>query len=151
GQRVRPDVGRVRAGIGQRGRLGAGPLEMEVPGGAAGVEAAAPEPPVVGGARVVEDLVPSPVPIDILGSGGPESLGVAHGPLVDLLVRARHVPSSHSVERAYRVWFRARRLTQTRPPAANKIPTRLASWATRNGPSQELSSRSASMPRRPTE
>src|SRR5262250_1125407 len=116
--------------------LAASALDVEIEGIEARVEPASRKPPVVRWARVVEDLVPSPVPVDVLRRGRPESLRVAHGALVGLLVDARHLPSSRSWRARYRMWALSRRLTQMRPAMANRIPAMLASWATRNGPSQ---------------
>src|SRR5262249_24885921 len=90
---VRTHGARDGAVIDERELLATPALDMAIQGVEAGVEPAAPEPPVVGRPRVVQDLVPSPDPVDIFCRGGPESLGVAHRPLVDLFVSARHVPS----------------------------------------------------------
>ena len=81
---------RHRTVVDQRELLAAPALDVQVERVEAGVEPATREPAVEGRARVVEDLVPAPLPVDVLGGRGPEPLGIPHGPLVDLLVDAGH-------------------------------------------------------------
>src|SRR6266850_270434 len=66
-------------------------IDVQVERVVAGVELAAAEPAIEGPARVVEDSVPAPVPVDVLRGRGPEAVGVPHRPRVCLVVDAfRH-------------------------------------------------------------
>src|SRR5439155_18582441 len=136
--------------VDQRELLAPAPLDMQVERVEAGVEPAAREPAVERLARVIEDRVPAPLPVDVLGRGRPEAFGIPHGPLIDLLVDARHhldpprvlvprgvaVPLGVAVPRGVVVPRGvaapgALRLTHRRPKTDTMTPARLTIWGTR--------------------
>src|SRR5262249_2764284 len=85
-----------RAGDGavvpERALLAAPAVHVQVERVVAGVHLAAGEPAVEGLARIVEDTVPGPVPVNVRGGRGPEAFGVAHRTRVCLVIDAlRHV------------------------------------------------------------
>ena len=89
-ERVGLDRLRDRAVVDQRRLFRAAVLDVPIEGVVAGVDLAADEPPVEGLVRVVEDLVPLLVPVDLLRGLGPKPLGVVGRARASLLVSAHH-------------------------------------------------------------
>ena len=66
-------------------------FDVAVDGVVAGVELAPREPAIEGRIAGVQHLVPAPGPVDVLGRGGPEGVGIAERLGMGLVVRVAHL------------------------------------------------------------
>src|SRR5205814_6674233 len=76
--------------VDQGGLLAAATVDVEIQRVVAGIQHAAHEPARERRARAIEDPVPAPVPVDVLGRRGPESFRISHRTRVLLVVDRFH-------------------------------------------------------------